>query len=98
MRFYSEQFGYQVEPSPFAPDYHVLRASHDGLSGAVKARSYKDQAMILWFQVTDIESSIEAIVAAGGAVAGELNTIPGQGHVQYAADPEGNVIGLKQPA
>ena len=96
--FYARQFGYETEPSPFAPDYHLLNADAGGLCGAVMARTHKTQATILWFEVADMEAAIEAIVSAGGAVAGERNTIAGQGHVQYVADPEGNLFGLKQPA
>lgn len=95
--FYARQFGYSADPSPFVPDYHLLKADDGGVSGAVMPRTNKDQTVILWFEVADLDASLDAIVAAGGAVAGERNEIPGEGHVQYAADPEGNIIGLKQP-
>jgi predicted enzyme related to lactoylglutathione lyase len=68
-----------------------------GVSGAVMSRSNKDQTVILWFEVADLDASMDAILAAGGSVAGDRNEIPGEGQVQYAADPEGNIIGLKQP-
>jgi predicted enzyme related to lactoylglutathione lyase len=95
-RFYAEQFGFRVSQSPFAADYHLLDAGGNGLSGAVMGRGYKSQPAILWFEVEDIERRLAAIIAAGGASAGERHTLPGQGHVQYATDPQGNVIGLKQ--
>lgn len=96
-RFYAEQFGFVASPSPFAPDYHLLAAEDGGVSGAVMARRYRAQPAILWFEVDDLDARLAAIVAAGGAAAGERATIPGQGHVQYATDPEGNTFGLKQP-
>lgn len=96
-RFYADQFGFSASPSPFAPDYHLLDGASNGISGAVMARRYHRQPAILWFAVDDLDTALRAIAEAGGKGIGERNTIPGQGHVQYAADPEGNVFGLKQP-
>lgn len=95
-QFYSQNFGFEAEASPYMPNYHLLR-SKNSISGAVMDRTYKDQKVILWFQVDNLEERVQAIVAAGGALAGEKNTIPGQGHVQYVSDPQGTIIGLKQP-
>lgn len=96
-RFYANHFGFSANPSPFVPDYHVLTAPENGISGAVMARAYQRQPAILWFEVGDLGATLESIVADGGEAVGERNTIPGEGIVQYAADPQGNVIGLKQP-
>lgn len=96
-RFYAEQFGFVTAPSPFPPDYHLLQDEGNATSGAVMARSYMSQPAILWFEVEDLDTCLAAIIAAGGAAAGERSIIPGEGHVQYVKDPEGNVVGLKQP-
>jgi predicted enzyme related to lactoylglutathione lyase len=51
------------------------------------------------FTVDDVESSRDAVVAAGGGVLGELvsTDIPGAGTISfvYATDPEGNIIELQ---
>lgn len=86
-----------TQQSAFVPNYHLLDPADAGIPGAVMDRSYRSQPVILWFEVNDIDASIRAIVESGGVVAGGRNTIPGEGHVQYMADPEGNVFGLKQP-
>jgi predicted enzyme related to lactoylglutathione lyase len=94
--FYSKHFGFATYPSPFIPGYHLLEAEK-GISGAVMDSAYQKQPAILWFEVDDIDAKVEAILGAGGATAGEKSTIPGQGHVQYIQDPQGNIVGLKQP-
>jgi uncharacterized protein len=94
--FYASHLDFRVRPSPFLPNYHLLETV-DGISGAVMDRNNQARSTILWFEVDDLDESVRRIAAAGGAVAGEKNTIPGQGHVQYVADPAGNIIGLKQP-
>ncbi|MEO7222982.1 MAG: VOC family protein [Devosia sp.] len=94
--FYSQLFDFEAHPSPFLPGYHLLQ-SQIGIPGAVMDRSYKDQPVILWFEVDDLDAKVQAIVAAGGAIAGEKNTIPGEGRVQYVSDPQGNIAGLKEP-
>lgn len=96
-RFYAEQFGLTATPSPFVPDYHLLDGLGNGVTGAVMARRYQSQPAIPWFEVEDLDVRLNAIVGAGGSALGERRTIPGVAHVQYATDPDGNVVGLKQP-
>lgn len=93
--FYSKLFGFNSQPSPFLPGYHLLTS--EGISGAVMDSTYKNQPAILWFEVDNLDDRVQAIISAGGATAGDKSTIPGQGHVQYVTDPQGNIIGLKQP-
>jgi glyoxylase I family protein len=54
----------------------------------------------LAFAVEDVEAAAQQVVAAGGALIGELAsaTIPGVGDLVfvYAADPEGNLIELQR--
>lgn len=52
------------------------------------------------FAVDDVETALNAVLAAGGGAVGELVTvdIPNAGTIKfvYAADPEGNIIELQQ--
>lgn len=93
--FYARALEVRSEPSPFLQQYHMLVG--DTQFGAVMGRNYKDQVAIAWFEVGDLEAAVGRVVAGGGAVAGDKNTIPGEGLVQYVADPEGTIFGLKQP-
>src|SRR5690554_3514449 len=94
-RFYAQAFGWIAEPSPFLPEYTLL-AGGSG-TGAVMAKSYQKQKVIVWYAVDNIETALDAVVAAGGQRAGDINSIPGQGRVTYAADINGTIFGLKQP-
>lgn len=50
----------------------------------------RDQQVILGFNTTDIEATIERIVANGGKLIGPLREMPEHGvKVQFSEDPEG---------
>lgn len=94
-RFYGQVFGWTAEPSPFMAGYTLLLGGP--ATGAVMSDSYRDQKVILWHQVDDIDAALKAVTDAGGTQAGEINTIPGQGRLAYAADIGGTIFGLRQP-
>lgn len=93
--FYREVLGWGTEPSPFLPDYTLLTGGN--VSGAVMARRYRSQPVIPWFEVPDLDAALARILSAGGAAAGERQTLPGQGNLIYVTDPQGNLLGLRQP-
>lgn len=93
--FYAQVLGMTSAPSPFVPNYLLLTGA-DGPMGAVMDNSYKDQKTIIWFGVTDLDATLAAIIRSGGAQAGDINSIPGQGRLVYASDPNGTIFGLKQ--
>ena len=96
--FYAEVFGWKAEPSPFAEGYLVAATGEgDGIDGAIMSREYQQQAAIAWLQVDDLEATLAAVIASGGEAAGEPQEIPGVGRMVYVRDPEGTLLGLKQP-
>lgn len=96
--FYEQVLGWRATPSPFVPDYHVLETGEgDGADAAVMARSYQAQPTIAWAQVADIDATRDLVVRNGGTLVADVAEIPGQGRVCYVADPEGTVLGLKEP-
>lgn len=94
--FYAQVLEVGSEPSPFAPDY-VMLGGPAGPIGAVMDRSYRSQAIIAWFSVDDLDAALKRVTSGGGRQAGDINTIPGQGRLVYASDPNGTIFGLKQP-
>lgn len=94
--FYTSALGLSAMPSPFIPGYTLL-AGDQGPLGAVMDQKFQAQPVIIWFGVTDIEASLAKVKAAGGSQVGDINTIPNEGRVAYAADPNGTIFGLKQP-
>ena len=96
--FYAEVFGWKAEPSPFAEGYLVAATGEgDGIDGAIMSREYQQQAAIAWLQVDDLEATLAAVIASGGEAAGEPQETPGVGRMVYVRDPEGTLLGLKQP-
>ncbi|GAB3810930.1 VOC family protein [Kribbella italica] len=96
--FYCAAFGWQSEASPFADGYLLAATGEgDGIDAAIMSRDHQAQAAIVWLRVDDLEASRTAVVAAGGSVVGEPQEIPGQGWVAYVRDPEGVLLGLRQP-
>lgn len=94
--FYSSILGWEAAPSPFVPDYQLL-SGPEGNKGAVMSDRYQAQPAILWFEIENLEATLAAVIDAGGSQAGTISTIPGEGRVVYATDPNGTVFGLKQP-
>jgi uncharacterized protein len=96
--FYAEAFGWETEASPFASGYLLAGTGDgDGIDGAIMSRNHQTQPAILWIEVDDIDASVAAVTAAGGATHGEINEIPGEGRVGYVRDPDGMLLGLRQP-
>ena len=95
--FYAEAFGWQPEPSPFVEGYLGAQTGEgDGIDGAIMSREYQQQTTIAWIQVDDLDATLDAVVKAGGARAGEVQELPGVGRLAYVRDPEGTVLGLRQ--
>lgn len=96
--FYARAFGWESTASPFLPDYLVARTGDgEGIDAAVMSDRYQSQRVIAWIEVPDIEAAIAAATDAGGAPASDVHDLPGQGRVGYVTDPDGVVVGLKQP-
>jgi predicted enzyme related to lactoylglutathione lyase len=96
--FYAKAFGWETTASPFATGY-LLTATGvgDGIDGAIMSRDHQTQPAILWIEVDDIDASVAAVTAAGGTTRGKFNDIPGAGRVGYVRDPDGMLLGLRQP-
>lgn len=97
--FYAMAFGWKVTASPFLPDYHTAETGvGEGIDAAIMSSTYQSQSTIMWIQVEDLDAAIAAVKSAGGTVPGEFHDLPGVGRVGYITDPQGVMIGLKQPA
>jgi predicted enzyme related to lactoylglutathione lyase len=93
--FYAGILAVGSEPSPFAPNY-ILLTGENGPIGAVMGKADQVQAVIIWFTVDDLDAVLKKVAKAGGRQMGKINTIPGQGRLAYASDPNGTIFGLKQ--
>jgi predicted enzyme related to lactoylglutathione lyase len=100
--FYGKVFGWTFEPlAGFGPgDYMLIktRAGGSGNGGVAHTpgrRPPTDESSVLYLLVDDIQSAVEAAVAAGGTVYRPRMNIGGDhGYCAIVRDPEGNLVGL----
>lgn len=99
--FYRDAFGWEVDSS--FPGYPMFSAEGGPGGGFVKAGSegvgsFASAGVLIYLRTSDIDASLGAITAAGGAVVAPRTEIEG-GHGSYAvfSDPGGNTLGLYQP-
>jgi predicted enzyme related to lactoylglutathione lyase len=97
--FYESVFGWAF--TPFGPpDFYQTRSAGAGRIGALQARRTLDgvpmPGMELSFAVEDIEATVAAIEANGGAVLMAPFQIPDVGRLIFFKDSEGNVAGAMQ--
>jgi predicted enzyme related to lactoylglutathione lyase len=92
--FFSNVFGWQFEPSPMMPDYHIFNAG-GGPMGAIHGYMQDGPRMIFYVHAPDIGAKIAEVEATGGKVVSPKIFInENVGHIAHVADPNGNVFGL----
>ena len=95
--FYGKVFDWQFDDKSI-PGYTLINAGSEP-SGAVfpKPDSAPGPCMNIYFQVSDIDDTLEKAKEHGGEVLIEKTVIPGTGHFAMFTDPEGIVVGIMQP-
>lgn len=102
--FYEQVFGWRFQAwGP--PGFFVIESDVPGgpPCGAVQQRheivpGERLNGLECSFAVDDIDATAKAIVANGGRIVMPKVEIPTVGWVMKIRDPEGNLIGVKQPA
>ena len=94
--FYTAAFGWEFED--YGPEYAAIRApgGTEDLGGLTVGPVTAGGVLPL-VRSGDLDASLTALTAAGGAVAEEPYGYPG-GRRFIAKDPDGNVVGVYQPA
>lgn len=94
--FYETVFGWQILRDPSTGDYIMFKDSEGGLGGGFTASMPKAGGQ-LYLMTDDIEQTLTAVVAAGGAaVKGKTLIDEAIGWWGQFTDTEGNVMGLFQ--
>jgi predicted enzyme related to lactoylglutathione lyase len=91
--FWGGLFGWQFEPAPGAPDYHMTRI--DESSGAAISAEPGKRGPRTYFDVEDINASVARVKELGGE-AGEPMPVPSMGWFATCKDDQGNEFGLWQ--
>ena len=88
--FYSGLFGWSSQPGPL-PGYVTVDAG-PGVSGGFRREDGPER--VLYIRVSDLHSTLERIVAAGGKVLIPPTDVPGVVRFALFEDPQGNRMGL----
>ncbi|MCG7841102.1 MAG: VOC family protein [Methanomassiliicoccales archaeon] len=99
-RFYSELFGWKIEPMPGPMEYYGIGTQDlegkPSVGGGMGKRQEGDSGMVNYFGVDSIDSYVKKLERLGGKVLMPRNEIPGYGFLAVCLDTEGNKFGLWQ--
>ncbi len=93
-RFFGELIG--ADPYADTPRY-VGYKSGDMEVGLVPGGEKRDAGGLAYWTVSDIAASVKALEAAGGAVMQEITDVAYGLLVATVKDPNGAIVGLRQP-
>ncbi|MCC6620731.1 MAG: VOC family protein [Deltaproteobacteria bacterium] len=95
--FYGGVFGWSTQE--FAPGmgyWPTDAGTGPGIGGALTQRSAESPGLMFYIAVDDVDATLAAVAAAGGAALTPRMPIPGVGWMAFIQDTEGNRVGLFQ--
>lgn len=98
--FYRDVFGWQFEQWDGPRSYWVMTTGPEnrpGINGGIMG-AHLPQPVINTLRVDSMTKAIADVEAAGGKIVMGPNAVRGVGSHAYAADPDGNIFGLLEPA
>jgi uncharacterized protein len=103
--FYEGVFGWKIKQFPMppgSPEYYGVTTRKEGevgINGGLMRRNMPGQPFANYVDVKSIDDFLGKIQAHGGSVVMPRQEIaPGMGSIAVFKDPEGNMMGLYQPA
>lgn len=94
-QFYSELFGWKIgELMPEMGNYGLIDGETSGLAGGIGQSDDETPRSTVYTQVSDLQATLDQVVALGGAVVMPPTEIPGVTSIALFTDPAGNVFGL----
>lgn len=98
--FYSELFGWHLEPGPEWPDYGMLDVPEGsgGIGGGIGKAPEGPGWTTFYVQVDDLEGALAKANTLGAQVAMPPTPLPDGSTIAMVKDPEGHPLGLVKPA
>jgi len=99
--FYATVFEWNVQHMPELNYRVVETGSEEGINGGIIKPDREGPwpgNMLFYIDVPDLASYRERIIAAGGKIRVEEQTVPGMGALSLFTDPEGRMMGLWKSA
>jgi uncharacterized protein len=104
--FYSGLFGWEFSRWGSEPYWLAgTGETNPGINGAIVARTGEPpagaqpvNAFVVTAEVPDLDEALAQLDSLGGTVVVPRREIPGVGSIAYVHDPDGNIVGVLQPA
>jgi predicted enzyme related to lactoylglutathione lyase len=90
--FYTDVFGWQVQPQP-QYQYGLVATGEGSLGGGI-GRMEDGSGPVIYIEVDRLDEALKSIAARGGSTVVEPTVVPGMVKFAQFKDPAGNVIGL----
>lgn len=101
-KFYGELFDWKFDKQNMpGMDYWMIETTGTGpehLGGGMYPKQHENDRPRFYVNVDDIDMHTDRFKNAGGTITIEKQEIPGFGWSVMGLDPEGNLVGLFQPA
>jgi len=97
--FYKAAFGWTIEKWDGPYDYYMITTGapgEPGIDGGLSPSTGETLETNLTLGVLSLEEAMTTVTAAGGTIAGDIQTIPGVGRMVTCKDTEGNSFGLME--
>ncbi len=91
MEFYSAAFGWTF--NSYGPGYAGIVRNDGGESGGICEGKAAPGGPLVILYSSDLEASLQSVLAAGGTIEKELFSFPGGSRFEFA-DPSGNRLGV----
>ena len=94
--FYSNLFGWKINPFPGSDDYaHIDTGGADASpDGALKRRKHAGEPVVNYISVDSVDKFADRIAKLGGKICMAKTAVPQMGYFAVCQDTEGNAIGL----
>ena len=94
--FYSNLFGWKINPFPGGGDYwHIDTGGTDETpDGALKGRKHPQEPVINYVSVDSVDKFSDKIEKLGGKIRLTKTSVPQMGYFAVCQDTEGNSFGL----
>ena len=89
--FYGSAFGWTF--NDYGPEYAGIRGDDEEAGGLKRAADVRAGGPLILLYSDDLESSVDAVTAAGGAIVDPISTFPGGRRFEFT-DPDGNQLGV----
>jgi predicted enzyme related to lactoylglutathione lyase len=96
-KFYTELFGWSIEPVPGMGEYLMVKTTGDGgpgINGGMMKKQAPQHANTNYVQVESVADYAEKAKKLGGQVVVPKTAIPKMGYFAVCLDPDGNPIGI----